>query len=753
MTRVVFTAACLVIGFVIAGTFPREDPLSSLGMFLIFVSQLAMIADLWEEGPDRHGVAAIAFTLMGLFLAEVSRPGDADPTGIWWQILFLISTLLYSAGRFDGVLRWAGLLTVLLAHAGMRLWEWREVPVFSSESHMDRYATELGLLLMIGSTVLIALWVGTRGARTADLALEQERRRRAEEALARTVVFEQREADRFIHDEVLHTLRLVAFDRSAVPADVAVEACSALGHRLRGTSESPSEHEGLRRRLRDAAAALPEPLDVQVSGRDTHLPPDVEEAFVRATGEALRNVALHAETEEARVLLSRVGPRVVVTISDSGAGFDPSLTSDRRGFSESILARMSDVGGVAWVTSEAGRGTIVRLEWEPKAPGINRPWLRASYGSAASVYRAMLLLALPLVLHNIWSAILHADHLEVEWAGWAASILAVVVYLWGARRGVQRGLGFWPSLAVTLTVWAATVLNVLALPADGFRLSLLWIPAGVMPLAILQTLFRPRRALVTTCVGVFVILVGFVLTQGVLALVDGTGSAGAGTASTARISPYEALPLLLVPAMGLLILGTLRVVLEHAAEKALMAHETSIRSFNTVLLHEAERIALDDRTERRADAVIDFVSAIAEGRLDPSDALVRSEADELERAVRAQTSSEARLRARDRKLEHQVDRLRAEDVDVTVRSVGEPPVEVRQWLAGLLGDLGSDAVTSIRATVLAGRDADEWRIAVVIRPGSDRLFETVVRHSGGAAVDGDRIHLEHHVTSHDARNS
>ena len=82
-----------------------------------------------------------------------------------------------------------------------------------------------------------------------------------------------------------------------------------------------------------------------------------------ATGEALANVAKHAEVDEARVDVRATSDSVEVTVSDAGRGFD---TTRRQGFGlrESILARMSEAGGGARVWSAPGGGTVVTM-WIP----------------------------------------------------------------------------------------------------------------------------------------------------------------------------------------------------------------------------------------------------------------------------------------------------------------------------------------------------------------------------------------------------
>ncbi|HHW82488.1 MAG TPA: hypothetical protein GX743_01505, partial [Actinomycetales bacterium] len=197
----------MVTGFLFAGLGSLQNPVMALGIFLIFLSQLGILADLWQSGPLRQQVGSMVVLLAGLYVAESARPGIADATGAWWPMLFLISGVIYGVGRFTGVLRVAALAALVAVHASMRLWDWRHAPSPFAHDLMDRYATELGQLLVIAVCVAIGMWVGIRGAITVDLGLERERRRHEEEAEVGRAVFEQREADRFIHDAVLHTLR------------------------------------------------------------------------------------------------------------------------------------------------------------------------------------------------------------------------------------------------------------------------------------------------------------------------------------------------------------------------------------------------------------------------------------------------------------------------------------------------------------------------------------------------------------------
>ncbi|WP_344280225.1 sensor histidine kinase [Streptomyces hebeiensis] len=81
-------------------------------------------------------------------------------------------------------------------------------------------------------------------------------------------------------------------------------------------------------------------------------------------GETLRNVIRHAGVTTAEVRARRDGHRIVVTVQDRGAGFDPAdVPPHRQGLARSVIGRMHTVGGRATVESCPGEGTTVRLEW------------------------------------------------------------------------------------------------------------------------------------------------------------------------------------------------------------------------------------------------------------------------------------------------------------------------------------------------------------------------------------------------------
>ena len=93
------------------------------------------------------------------------------------------------------------------------------------------------------------------------------------------------------------------------------------------------------------------------------VPAAVALALVRAAEEALRNAERHSGAESVSLRLFPVPDGVAVTITDEGAGFDPSrVPAARRGVRGSVVERMSAAGGRRGPVL-AGRGTTVTLRW------------------------------------------------------------------------------------------------------------------------------------------------------------------------------------------------------------------------------------------------------------------------------------------------------------------------------------------------------------------------------------------------------
>lgn len=106
-------------------------------------------------------------------------------------------------------------------------------------------------------------------------------------------------------------------------------------------------------------------VEMEENGPQRELEPIVERAVIRIVGEALRNVAQHAEAKKAKVTLQYGSEGIVATIEDDGKGFDVEHTfADAVGRGHfgavGMKERAEAAGGQLVIRSETGRGTIVR---------------------------------------------------------------------------------------------------------------------------------------------------------------------------------------------------------------------------------------------------------------------------------------------------------------------------------------------------------------------------------------------------------
>ena len=99
---------------------------------------------------------------------------------------------------------------------------------------------------------------------------------------------------------------------------------------------------------------------------DLELTEGAEQFLYRAAGEALRNVAAHAEASHVAVSVARADGRARLVVRDDGRGFDAATRVRRREEGHLGLALVEDLaahlGGRADVRSAPGEGTVVELE-------------------------------------------------------------------------------------------------------------------------------------------------------------------------------------------------------------------------------------------------------------------------------------------------------------------------------------------------------------------------------------------------------
>jgi PAS domain S-box-containing protein len=116
--------------------------------------------------------------------------------------------------------------------------------------------------------------------------------------------------------------------------------------------------------LRDAVTIRTRvPVTLTVEG-DSSLPPEMQIALYRISQEALNNVIKHAAATEASIHLRCEPARVTLTIKDNGRGFDViDALPDQLGVGI-MRERAWSIGAQLEISSRAGRGTQVMVDWQ-----------------------------------------------------------------------------------------------------------------------------------------------------------------------------------------------------------------------------------------------------------------------------------------------------------------------------------------------------------------------------------------------------
>lgn len=227
-------------------------------------------------------------------------------------------------------------------------------------------------------TLIIGLWV-TVGVQRAVRRIENIGRAHHLERQASETEAQRRQSARLLHDTVLATLTLLAHSGVGVSADALRQQAGEDARLLRqlrlgstpmpqfsGTyslepvAETPlgTTLESVKQRFLRMGLAVRWHGSGQVL-----LPSDVLDAFLLALAECLENVRRHAGVAEADVTITQGDDVLRAVVTDAGIGFDPSeVAAERLGFTESVVARLRDVGGNARVFSTPGAGTTVILE-------------------------------------------------------------------------------------------------------------------------------------------------------------------------------------------------------------------------------------------------------------------------------------------------------------------------------------------------------------------------------------------------------
>ncbi|MGL5811314.1 MAG: ATP-binding protein [Nocardioides sp.] len=189
---------------------------------------------------------------------------------------------------------------------------------------------------------------------------------------------ERERTNRLLHDTTVQTLEainLTATTSVGSPSQrldriASMARCEA--RRLRGSWSSrgraPSLHAGLREAIEAARRGGTAIADVTEPVAAVAMSVEEVDSIVGAVHEALSNVSKHAGVPDATVSAMAADAAVVVSVIDRGRGFEVDSTIEGFGISQSIRARIGELGGEVTIESAPGRGTSVVLTVPRRAP-------------------------------------------------------------------------------------------------------------------------------------------------------------------------------------------------------------------------------------------------------------------------------------------------------------------------------------------------------------------------------------------------
>ena len=258
-----------------------------------------------------------------------------------------------------------------------------------SAASADSLRRSLEIIFAITFLGGLALALATIGS---TLRLERELERRLSEnlharrdlqelsaRLVSTQENERRALARELHDEIGQSLSAILMEAdSAECAEGAAQAREHVGSIRKLAEKTVGE-------VRDLALLLrPSMLDdlglvpalnwharemakrtgidvlIRADGAEGELPEEHKTCIYRTIQEAINNSARHASARTVEVVVRREGGRVLFTIQDDGAGFDPKRI---RGLGLlGMEERVRRLGGRLAIDSQPGRGTLVRAE-------------------------------------------------------------------------------------------------------------------------------------------------------------------------------------------------------------------------------------------------------------------------------------------------------------------------------------------------------------------------------------------------------
>lgn len=364
-------------------------------------------ADLTAAGAPQPpawsaAVVAVHAALLLALTVQAARPGTSQR--LFWALVvsgdLALATYPFAAGGPSTDAPWVlalspvtvgagavvagtgGALLLGLLHVALRLLlqasgVWAVTPL--------AVVLDAALLLVIVLAASVAVQATRSSARQVQGAQEAADEAAARVAVVRAGELEDARWDAIVHDDVLAALSTTAQARGGADREDARAAARTALARVevnvhRDGERAPLDLAAVLERVVAAVRQLHPAADVAGAGARgsgeaaVSVEPDVADALVEATAEAVRNSLRHGRPAgsappavRVRLRTDRRRGRLSVEVRDDGVGFDDGgpdgggPPSRRLGLAVSVARRADVVGGSARVRSAPGVGTVVLL--------------------------------------------------------------------------------------------------------------------------------------------------------------------------------------------------------------------------------------------------------------------------------------------------------------------------------------------------------------------------------------------------------
>ena len=329
-----------------------------------------MVAAPWVFGSGRPRVIALTFASLVLFLVLYQRAWFGSRARLAFNTIGIaaLGLAIIPVNSSWSYVIYAGSLIPFCARGWRAAW-WITLLLvaFYGVAMASGYFTPLLTLSCIATTAIIALLNGvmrTNAEHDAELRLSQDEVRRL------AITAERERIGRDLHDLLGHTLSLVVIKSELArrlierdPTSAARELADIERVARQSLIEVREAVTGMRAvalagELASARLMLEsDNIRFAVEGSQTRVGPDAESALAMGLREAVTNVHRHAQATRVDVNLVARDGTVELSVHDNGRGGIASRGNGLAGMEE----RLAALGGSLTLTSEPGRGTVLRM--------------------------------------------------------------------------------------------------------------------------------------------------------------------------------------------------------------------------------------------------------------------------------------------------------------------------------------------------------------------------------------------------------